>query len=143
MSIKDSVTKDFGDNIIVNGNAIVDQNNVTIPVSPAIDIILNGGIPEGSFVVFTGQPKCGKFLKLSSLIYTPDGPSTMGEMEVGTVVCTPDGGTARVVGVYPQGKKDIYKVTFNDGSSADCGLEHNWTVSKNNRKTDNGRGLEI
>ena len=136
MSIKDSVTKDFGDNIIVNGNAIVDQNNVTIPVSPAIDIILNGGIPEGSFVVFTGQPKCGKFLKLSSLIYTPDGPSTMGEMEVGTVVCTPDGGTARVVGVYPQGKKDIYKVTFNDGSSADCGLEHNWTVSKNNRKTD-------
>ena len=136
MSLKEDVVKSFGDNIILNGNALIDKKCVIIPVSPSLDIILNGGIPEGSFVVFTGQPKCGKFLKLSSLIYTPDGPSTMGKMKVGTVVCTPDGGTARVIGVYPQGKKDIYTVTFNDGSSADCGLEHNWTVSKNNRKTD-------
>ena len=136
MSIKEDLGKTFGDDIILTGNAIIDKNYVTIPVSPSLDVILNGGIPEGSFVVLTGQPKCGKFLKLSSLIYTPDGPSTMGKMKVDTVVCTPDGGTARVIGVYPQGKKDIYTVTFNDGSSADCGLEHNWTVSKNNRKTD-------
>jgi len=60
MALKEDVTKTFGDNIILNGNAIVDKKIITIPVSPSLDIILNGGIPEGSFVVLTGQPKCGK-----------------------------------------------------------------------------------
>jgi recombination protein RecA len=60
MSLKDDVTKNFGDNIILSGNSIVDKKIITIPVSPSLDIILNGGIPEGSFVVLTGQPKCGK-----------------------------------------------------------------------------------
>jgi recombination protein RecA len=60
MSLKEDVVKNFGDDIILSGNAIVDRKNTVIPVSPSLDIILNGGIPEGSFVVLTGQPKCGK-----------------------------------------------------------------------------------
>ena len=60
MTVKDDVIKSFGDDIILSGNAIVDRKVMTIPVSPSLDIILNGGIPEGSFVVLTGQPKCGK-----------------------------------------------------------------------------------
>jgi len=60
MSLKEDVTKTFGDNIILNGNAIIDKKVLTIPFSPSLDIVLNGGIPEGSFVVLTGQPKCGK-----------------------------------------------------------------------------------
>lgn len=60
MSLKEDVIKNFGDDIMLTGNAIVDKKNIVIPVSPSLDIILNGGIPEGSFVVLTGQPKCGK-----------------------------------------------------------------------------------
>lgn len=60
MALQDSITKDFGANIILNATAVMDRESLVIPVSPAIDIILNGGIPEGSFVVLTGQPKCGK-----------------------------------------------------------------------------------
>lgn len=60
MSLNEDVTKTFGENIILTGNAIVDRKTIIIPVSPSIDIILNGGIPEGSFVILTGQPKCGK-----------------------------------------------------------------------------------
>ena len=60
MSLQDSINKDFGNNIILNATSVIDQESIVIPVSPALDIILNGGIPEGSFVVFTGQPKCGK-----------------------------------------------------------------------------------
>lgn len=59
-SVKEAVKKDFGDNIILSGKSLVDKKVMTIPVSPALDIILSGGIPEGSFVVLTGQPKCGK-----------------------------------------------------------------------------------
>jgi recombination protein RecA len=58
--LKDDVIKQFGSDIILNGNAIVDKNTLVIPISPSLDIVLNGGIPEGSFVVLTGQPKCGK-----------------------------------------------------------------------------------
>lgn len=59
-SIKDDVKKKFGDEIIRSATAVVDKESITIPVSPSLDMILNGGIPEGSFVIFTGQPKCGK-----------------------------------------------------------------------------------
>jgi recombination protein RecA len=60
MSIKESVSKDFGADIILSASTVVDQESLVIPVSPSLDMILNGGIPEGSFVVLTGQPKCGK-----------------------------------------------------------------------------------
>jgi recombination protein RecA len=59
-TLKDDVIKKFGDEVILTGNALVDKKVLTIPVSPSLDLILNGGIPEGSFVVLTGQPKCGK-----------------------------------------------------------------------------------
>jgi recombination protein RecA len=60
MSLKEDVLKTFGDDIILSGNAVVDKKVLTIPFSPSLDIILNGGVPEVSFVVLTGQPKCGK-----------------------------------------------------------------------------------
>lgn len=60
MGLKEDVIKNFGDEIILSGSALLDKSVITIPVSPALDIVLNGGIPEGSFVVLTGQPKCGK-----------------------------------------------------------------------------------
>jgi recombination protein RecA len=59
-TLKEDVIKKFGDEIILSGNALIDKKVMVIPVSPALDIALNGGIPEGSFVVLTGQPKCGK-----------------------------------------------------------------------------------
>lgn len=59
-TVKEDVKKQFGSEVILNGNAIVDKESIIIPVSPSLDIILNGGVPEGSFVVLTGQPKCGK-----------------------------------------------------------------------------------
>lgn len=135
MALKEDVKKNFGDNILITANAVMDKKLVTIPVSPALDVVLNGGIPEGSFVIFTGQPKCGKLQRLTDLIYTPDGPVMLGTIKVGDKVCHPSGFLSEVVGVYPQGSQDIYKVQFNDGSYTYCGLDHNWTVSKNNRKT--------
>lgn len=59
-SVEDKIIKDFGDDILVSGSHIADQKKVIIPVSPAMDIMLGGGIPEGSFVIPTGPPKVGK-----------------------------------------------------------------------------------
>jgi hypothetical protein len=40
MSIKDSVKKDFGDEIILSASSVVDKESIVIPVSPALDMIL-------------------------------------------------------------------------------------------------------
>jgi len=60
MEIDKLITKDFGNNVLRSGKAVVDSDFQIIPISPQIDIILGGGIPEGSFVTLTGFPKCGK-----------------------------------------------------------------------------------
>jgi recombination protein RecA len=81
MSLKEDVVKNFGDNIMLTGNAIVDKKNIVIPVSPSLDIILNGGIPEGSFVVLTGQPKCGKTTTSLDFAATAQKPQYQGALK--------------------------------------------------------------
>jgi ATP-dependent Clp protease ATP-binding subunit ClpB len=78
--------------------------------------------------VLIGEPGVGKAQPLDARIKTPTGWITMGEIKVGDVVSTPDGGTARVLGVFPQGKKQIYRVHFKDGKWADACGEHLWKV---------------
>lgn len=50
----------------------------------------------------------------------------MGEIQIGDEVIAGDGSATKVVGVYPQGVKSIYRVTFSDGSSTECCKEHLW-----------------
>ena len=59
-TIEKDIIKEFGNGVIQSGSSVVDAELLTIPVSPALDVVLGGGIPEGSFVTLTGQPKCGK-----------------------------------------------------------------------------------
>lgn len=79
-------------------------------------------------VVYVGEPGVGKAQPLYSKIKTPTGWTTMGDIKLGDVVSTPDGKSANVVGVYPQGKKDIYKITFADGRTAESCKEHLWEI---------------
>lgn len=78
---------------------------------------------------FGQQPRqTGKMAPLYSLIKTPTGWIKMGDVEIGTEVSTPDGGTSFIIDIFPQGVKDIYKITLDDGRAAECGLEHLWKV---------------
>lgn len=52
----------------------------------------------------------------------------MGDIEIGDKVLAPDGTETSVIGVYPQGKKEVFRLTFADGRTADCCEEHLWTV---------------
>ena len=51
--------KSYGD-VIHNGKSITESDRQVIPLSPALDSILGGGILEGSFFILTGFPKHGK-----------------------------------------------------------------------------------
>lgn len=74
----------------------------------------------------------GKFLDNNTLIYTPQGTKKMGEIVVGEMVIGSNGKPTKVIGVFPQGKKEIYKITLNDGYSILAGDEHLWSVSSPN-----------
>jgi len=73
-------------------------------------------------------PRTGKEQPLHSKILTPTGWSTMGDMKIGSRVIGQDGLPYNVTGVFPQGVKDIYAVTFDDGTVVECGLDHLWEV---------------
>ncbi len=76
------------------------------------------------------QMRVGKAQPLTAKILTPDGWTTMGKLKVGDAVVDPiTGGATKVVGVYPQGTRRIYKVTASDGSYTECDEEHLWQVT--------------
>lgn len=81
-----------------------------------------------------GEMGAGKAGRVTSRIYTPGGYKLMGEIQIGDQVIDPDGGYANVIGVYPQGKVDIYRVTFSDGSYTDVTEDHLWYVNSPLRK---------
>lgn len=59
-TVIDDILKKYGDGVLVGGSTIIDENNLTIPVSPSINISLNGGIPEGTWTILSSKPKWGK-----------------------------------------------------------------------------------
>lgn len=77
-------------------------------------------------ILLAGDPGVGKAQPLTAKIKIPNGWTTMGEIAVGDVVSTPDGGTANVTGVYPQGERQVYKITFSDGRVTHACGEHLW-----------------
>ena len=83
--------------------------------------------PAGSFI-FAGPSGVGKAQPLTSKVLTPNGWLTMGDMKVGTVVTTPGDGKATVAGVFPQGERDVYQITFTDGRKVEASDEHLWRV---------------
>ena len=79
-------------------------------------------------VLMIGDPGVGKAQPLSSKIKTPNGWTTMGELKVGDTITAHNGSQTNVTNIYPQGKKDIYKITLKDGRETECCKEHLWNI---------------
>lgn len=98
-------------------------------------------LAEGNLLINAGAGS-GKAQSLDSKILTPSGWKRMGDMRVGDKVLAHDGTPSEVVGVYPQGSKKMYRVTFHDGASTECCGEHLWRV-ENTRKARSERRAKI
>jgi phosphate starvation-inducible protein PhoH len=85
-------------------------------------------ILENPITVLTGQAGSGKAQPLDALIQTRNGPIKMGDISIGKKVLTPSNKEATVIGVFPQGEEEVYKVTFSDTTSTECSLPHLWNV---------------
>jgi len=112
-----------------------------IPLSSAFQEITSlPGIPTGHITLLRGHSDTGKAQPLTSKILTPAGWVQMGEITVGSNVVGSDGRSKKVLGVYPQGPREVWEVHFTDGSVVETCQEHLWEVETyRDRRSNYGR----
>ncbi|MGH2651726.1 MAG: PhoH family protein, partial [Actinomycetota bacterium] len=71
----------------------------------------------------------GRAQPYDSRVLTPNGFRPIGQLSVGDLVIGSDGRPTPVIGVYPQGRKGVFRVRARDGASTLCCGEHLWAVS--------------
>ena len=70
----------------------------------------------------------GRAQPVTQPVLTPDGWRAIGDLRVGDLVVGSDGSPTPVLGVHPQGRKEVYRVSTQDGASTLACGEHLWTV---------------
>lgn len=91
---------------------------------------MKGSPTEDKYMLIAdGAIRSGKEQPIDAKIYTPTGYKLMGDIQVGDYVLDRLGNPTKVLGVFPQGIKDVYKITFHDGSYTECGKEHLWSYT--------------
>lgn len=83
---------------------------------------------EGKHMAVLKSRQRGYEQPYSELVATPNGFVQMGSLKVGDEIWNPDGKTTKVLEIYEQGFKDVYKLTLADGRSVRCGADHLWEV---------------
>lgn len=78
--------------------------------------------------IIIGGNRGGKAQPVNEPVLTPDGWVEIGKLKIGDVIIGGDGNPCIVTGVFPQGVKPVFKVTFGDGSWTRCCEEHLWKV---------------
>lgn len=83
---------------------------------------------EPVLVVGLGRGHGGKAQPDDALVLTPLGFRPIKSLSEGDLITCPDGKSAAVTGIFPQGEKDIYQIQFADGRTVECCDDHLWKV---------------
>lgn len=122
---------DMGISVFDNLDEVLsDEYRTPIPTGIGkVDETLEGGLGKGELGIIVGPSSFGKALSVNSLVVTPNGFVRNGDLKVGDYAIGKNGKPTKVIGVFPQGKRDMYRVTFSDGVSCLCDMEHLWNVN--------------
>ncbi|GAA2135172.1 hypothetical protein GCM10009727_29460 [Actinomadura napierensis] len=71
----------------------------------------------------------GRSQPVFTKVLTPSGFRPIGELAVGDLVVGSNGEPTPVLGVYPQGEKEIFRVSTQDGASTLASADHLWAVA--------------
>lgn len=86
-------------------------------------------IYKGCSVIIAGGTGSGKQVSHDTLIPTPSGMTTMGELQVGDLVLDENGEATRVTAKYSNKVPVAYEMTFSDGTKVIADEDHNWFTS--------------
>lgn len=96
----------------------------------------------------------GKALRHGSKVYYSGYEGAIEDVKVGDQIFGQDGKLTTVTGVFPQGVKQLYRITLRDGRTVDCCGEHLWKVwdqglkgwrtrnTEHLHRTNNGKQIE-
>lgn len=90
-----------------------------------------GTAASGGFLV-ADEMGLGKAVQPNTLLITPYGKKPIKDIKCGEQIIGCNGKPTTVIGVYPQDKKQFYKITFSDGYSINCCEQHLWCVASTN-----------
>lgn len=119
------------------------RRKVLLPIVQAFQDVHDGKID----LLTVSQPKrTGKALPIDTKVLTPTGYKRMGDLRVGDSVISANGNATTVTGVFPQGEKEIYKITFSETGKCtqktvvECCKDHLWVVrTEEDREKGNSR----
>ena len=86
------------------------------------------GFQPGDLIVIAGRPSMGKAQPLDAKVRMLRGWKRMGDINVGDALASVDGRPSFITGVFPQGRRQLYRVAFSDGRATECCGEHLWRV---------------
>lgn len=86
------------------------------------------GQAAGTFNLIVGGSGSGKSQPGRTRIPTPYGNTTMFDLQVGDYVFDRNGKPTKVLGKYPQGEIEVFKLVFNNFKRSYCSREHLWEV---------------
>lgn len=113
--------------------ALVDE----LKENPEVGLPLDGdilnyatrGARSGKLYIYSAPSGVGKALPDSVLIPTTEGWKRVGDIKPGDQLFDRCGKPTRVLKIFPQGERKVFKVTFKDGRTALCNDEHLWTYN--------------
>jgi phosphate starvation-inducible protein PhoH and related proteins len=71
----------------------------------------------------------GRAQPLDAQVLTPNGFRPIGSLQLGDLIIGSDGHPTPVIGVHPQGRKEVFRVRAQDGAATLCCAEHLWFVT--------------
>lgn len=91
-------------------------------------------IHKGASFFVAGATSSGKMLSHDTLIQTPNGMITMGDISPGDSVFDHYGNICTVTDKFPNPPMQVYAVKLSTGNIIHAGAEHNWLVSSANSR---------
>ena len=79
-------------------------------------------------VVFCAPRQIGKAQPMDAVVWKKEGKTRFGDLQIGDQIYDATGNLTNILGIYPQGIRDVYEITFADGTTVKSCEEHLWTV---------------
>lgn len=125
---EDQINEYLKDNEEDHYNFVESKDYVVSSGSLLFDMALGGGI-RPSVVRLSGVTEGGKAQPIWSKVLMSNGSWTqIGKLQIGDRIVGKNGKLTKIIGIFPQGKIDYYKVYFSDDTFAHCSLDHLWSV---------------
>ena len=111
-------------------------DNITYPTD-CKDMLHKALKNKDGIIIFSAPTGSGKAVLDTTLIPVADDRhyAQIKDIKVGDLVYNRLGSPVKVLGVYPQGKKDVYRVNFTDGRYLDCCKDHLFSYYTQDQKT--------